>query len=348
MRPGPGTAADGKPKFDLSRFNQDYFDRMRARVIAARKRGMYVSVMLFEGWELEFRDAWGCHPFNRNNNINGVDGDANTDGRGIEYNTLIEGPQGRRVLEFQQAYLRKVIDTVNDLDNALYEVCNEAGGYSTEWQYHIIHFVKNYEAGKPKQHPVGMTFAYKGGTNEDLLQSAADWISPNSGDPANSYRENPPSRYAGKIIVNDTDHLCGHTCGDAVWVWKSFTRGLNVLFMEELPASPTWHDSARDAMGQAARYADKIDLAEMTPQDELASVKYCLAKPGSEYLVFQPGGEGEFKVNLSGGPGPYSVAWLSINTGTTIPGQNVRGGAVTIFSTPFAGPAVLYLKSTSH
>ena len=87
---------------------------------------MYVSVMLFEGWELEFRDAWGCHPFNRNNNINGVDGDANTDGRGIEYNTLIEGPQGRRVLEFQQAYLRKVIDTVNDLDNALYELCNEA------------------------------------------------------------------------------------------------------------------------------------------------------------------------------------------------------------------------------
>ena len=64
--------------------------------------------------------------------------------------------------------------------------------------------------------------------------------------------------------------------------------------------------------------------------------------------VVKPGGEGEFKVNLSGGPGPYSVEWLSINTGTTIPGQNVRGGAVTIFSTPFAGPAVLYLKSTSH
>jgi hypothetical protein len=141
--------------------------------------------------------------------------------------------------------------------------------------------------------------------------------------------------------VNDTDHLCGHTCGDAVWVWKSFTRGLNVLFMEELPASPTWHDSARDAMGQAVRYADKIDLAEMTPHDELASVKYCLAKPGSEYLVFQPGGEAEFKVNLSAGPGPYSVEWLSINTGRTIAGQSVRGGAVTIFSTPFAGPAVL-------
>ena len=36
-RPGPGTALDGKPKFDLTQFNQAYFDRLRARVIAARE-----------------------------------------------------------------------------------------------------------------------------------------------------------------------------------------------------------------------------------------------------------------------------------------------------------------------
>ena len=29
QRPGPGKARDGKPKFDLTRFNQGYFDRMR-------------------------------------------------------------------------------------------------------------------------------------------------------------------------------------------------------------------------------------------------------------------------------------------------------------------------------
>ena len=51
-RTGPGIALDGKPKFDLSRFNQLYFDRLRSRVVAARDKGIYVSVMLFEGWWL--------------------------------------------------------------------------------------------------------------------------------------------------------------------------------------------------------------------------------------------------------------------------------------------------------
>ena len=54
--------ADEKPKFDLTRFNPDYFDRMREHIQAAKARGMYVSVMLFEGWEMQFTDAWIYHP----------------------------------------------------------------------------------------------------------------------------------------------------------------------------------------------------------------------------------------------------------------------------------------------
>jgi hypothetical protein len=345
LRTGPGLATDGKPKFDLTRFNPEYFDRMRNRIIAAKDRGMYVSVMLFEGWELEFRDAWDGHPFNRNNNINDIDGDANGDGRGPEFDMLVDTPTGKKVLAIQEAYIRQVIDTVNDLDNVLYEVCNEAGSYSKDWQYYIIRYVKDYEARKAMRHPVGMTFMYKGGTNDELFNSPADWVSPNTGDPHQSYLEDPPSKYVGKVIVNDTDHLCGHTCGDAVWVWKSFCRGLNVLLMEELTPPPTWHDSAREGMGQTRQYADKINLAEMTPHDELASVHYCLAKPGSEYLVFQPGNRGEFTVDLRDGAGPYAVEWFSVNSGKTVAGKPVPGGGRTIFSTPFGGPAVLYLKS---
>lgn len=53
QRTGPGTASDGLPKFDLKQFNQAHFDRLRARVIAARDRGFYVSIMLFQGWSIE-------------------------------------------------------------------------------------------------------------------------------------------------------------------------------------------------------------------------------------------------------------------------------------------------------
>ena len=32
----------------------------------------YVSVMFFEGWELEYTNAWTYHPFNGPNNVNGI------------------------------------------------------------------------------------------------------------------------------------------------------------------------------------------------------------------------------------------------------------------------------------
>ncbi len=69
----------------------------------------------------------GGIPFNSKNNINGIDGDSNGDGIGTEIDTLANPA----VTRIQEHYVRKVIDTVNDLDNVLYEICNEAGPYST-------------------------------------------------------------------------------------------------------------------------------------------------------------------------------------------------------------------------
>jgi hypothetical protein len=37
---------DEKPKFDLTRFNPEYFDRLRARIKAAGDRGIYVCLDL--------------------------------------------------------------------------------------------------------------------------------------------------------------------------------------------------------------------------------------------------------------------------------------------------------------
>ena len=57
VRTGPGLAADGKPKFDLTVFNEAYFARMRERIIAAGERGIYCAVMLFQGWSLHRTNA---------------------------------------------------------------------------------------------------------------------------------------------------------------------------------------------------------------------------------------------------------------------------------------------------
>jgi len=119
QRTGPGIAKDGGLKYDFNKLNQAYFDRLRSRVIAARDQGIYVDIILF----LPARySQWMYSPYNSANNINGINGDSNGDGVPIEVETLQNGA----LLAFQEAYVKKVIDTVNDLDNVLYEIINEA------------------------------------------------------------------------------------------------------------------------------------------------------------------------------------------------------------------------------
>jgi len=342
-RTGPGVAFDGRPKFDLNTFDEAYFSRLRARVKAAGERGIYVSVMLFEGWESQFLRTEG-HPFRGQNNIQGIKGEASGDKKWIEINTLNQ-PEIRAI---QEVYLRKVIDTVNDLDNVLYETCNEAGPYSTDWQYHMIEYVKSYEAGLPKQHPVGMTFQYQYGSNTTLFNSPADWISPNpdsaTGD--HNYRDNPPAGDGRKVIVSDTDHLWG-VGGDSPWVWKSFLRGLNFLYMDPLNYTtfeplPKNADEVRRNLGYARQYAQRMDLANMTPQPTLCSTGYCLAKAGAEYLAYQPEAGSVFTVELQAGS--YDVEWFDPGTGRTVAGDPSAGGRSASFTSPFTGHSVLYLK----
>ncbi|MEN6427985.1 MAG: DUF6298 domain-containing protein [Phycisphaerales bacterium] len=350
-RTGPGLALDGKPRFDLTRYDPVYFERLHNRVAAARDRGIYVSVMLFEGWGLQFAPgAWEGHPFHPSNNINGIDGDANADGKGVEIHEL----GTRSVTDIQEAYVRKVIDTVNEFDNVLYEISNENHPASTQWQYHMIRFIKEYErqiptrsgAAGPQQHPVGMTFQYKDGTNQVLFDSPADWISPN---PDGGYRDDPPPADGRKVVINDTDHLWG-IGGDLAWVWKSFTRGYNPIFMDPYDGDvlgerldPKW-DSIRRTMGYTLRYAHRMDLSKARPNPEAASTRYCLANPGNEYLVYKPtGGGGSVTVNVS--TGTYAYEWFNPASGQEASrGTQTISDGETVFQCPVQGDAVLFLS----
>jgi acetyl esterase/lipase len=329
-RTGPEMALDGRPRFDLTQFDPDYFDRLRDRVDAARRRGIHVSVMLFEGWALQFADdAWTKHPFHPKNNVNGIDGDTNRDGKAVEIHELADP----KITALQEAYVRKVIETVGDLDNVLYEISNENHPASTDWQYHMIRFIKQVEAGRAQQHPVGMTFQFQGGSNQTLFDSPADWISPN---PDGGYQDDPPVSDGRKVILNDTDHLWG-IGGNASWVWRSFLRGHHPLFMDPYdgkvlarPFDPEF-DPIRRSLGQTLLLADRLDLASMAP--------------GRAYLVYLPEG-GEARVDLAGASGRFAVEWFHPDTGRTKAGDAVDGGGKRSLSSPFEqGEAVLLLET---
>jgi len=259
-------AKDGKPKFDLDSFDPVYFDRLRERVIAAGKAGIYVGVMFFDGWALHLSpapDNVQGHPFFGENNINDVAIKSI-----LDYQVL---PLNSRVEELQKKYIHKVIDTLHDLPNVLWEVANESSGGgtvdqsfaqmmgfsevpewgdSTEWQYWVIDVVKEYEQEQGYDvHPMGMTmqFPVKDQTkvNDPLFQSRAEWISPGYDDeiftegrhpmapdsPPSHWYDNPPENEGQKIVITDTDHYAPGK-GDALWAWKSFLRGHHPILMD--------------------------------------------------------------------------------------------------------------------
>jgi hypothetical protein len=301
-RIGPGLATDGKPQFDLSTFDPLYFDRLRDRVIAAGKEGIYVAVMLFDGFGLHLSlapDHIEGHPFHAANNVNGI---ALTSIN--EYQVL---PLDPAIQALQESYIRKIVDTTADLPNVLYEVANESsgGGHvdrtiadvlglsdvpswgdSTAWQYWVIEFVKQYEQQMGyDQHPIGMTMQFpvqdQSKVNEVLYKSPADWISPGDDEifvageypddaerPASRWLTNPPENVGTKVVLTDTDHYAAGR-GDALWVWKSFLRGHNPILMDfgiinvTSPLDPSFGVPSYESF-EPARYAmgDTLRFAE--------------------------------------------------------------------------------------
>jgi hypothetical protein len=308
--------------------------------------------MLFDGWSISnkggLNNAWPGHPYNKTNNVTGIDGDTNGDNLGEETQTLVDSA----VTVLQDSYVRHVIDAVNDLDNVMYEVSNESTGGSDEvaWEQHIITVVKQYEATKPKQHPVGMTALFPNGNDADLFASTADFISPAA--PGNI--DDVPTATGAKVIIHDTDHICGSCGGSGPWVWKSFTRGVSPVLMDVYdgkyavlsnpdPNNPVFEDT-RVNMGHVLAYASRMNLNAMPPHGELASTGYCLANPstqGGEYLVYLPSG-GSVTVDLRGTSGTLTLEWFNPAIGTVVSGGTTTGGATRTFTAP-AGAAVLYI-----
>jgi hypothetical protein len=360
QRTGPGNGSDGKLKFDLTQFNQAYFDRLRDRARQLNAAGIYAGVYFFSGeWLLRFRFSGDGYPFTGSNNVNGID-----DGGGTGSVTMSET---NTITCVQDAFVRNVIDTLNDLPNVLWIVSQEAPARSTWWNNHLISLARAYEAGKPLQHPIGYG-VLSDNNDATIMNSDADWIAPAARiSPTSSCGSGHP---ACKVNINDSDHSYFGMWNDSAqanrnYFWINFTQGNQTLFMDPYlvfyprekrnlcPSAvhglgsapdPRW-ENVRANMGYIRAYADGMNLAAMVPRPELSSTGHALARVASanpEFLVYAPNG-GDFTVDLSGIGGMLAVEWMDPANGSQTTGASVPAGASRAFSPPFTGDAVLYL-----
>ena len=141
---------DGGMRFDLSRWDESYFRRLKDFMAEAQKRGVVVEMNLF----CPFYDEvlWGANPMNARNNVNGV-GKVPRD----EVYTLKHAD----LTAVQEAVTRKIVTELNAFDNLYFEVANEPyfGGVTIEWQHHVAKLIVETEDRLPNRHLVSMNIA---------------------------------------------------------------------------------------------------------------------------------------------------------------------------------------------
>jgi hypothetical protein len=143
--------ANGGNKFDLSRWDDSYFARLKDFVRHAAQQGIVVEFTLF--CPMYEEKQWELSPMNARNNVNQLEAIGRNDVHTLDRN----GP----LLAIQERLTRKLVSELNEFDNVMFEICNEPyfGGVTLEWQHHIADVIHETERTLSKQHLITQNIA---------------------------------------------------------------------------------------------------------------------------------------------------------------------------------------------
>jgi len=150
--------ANGGNKFDLTKWDPEYFRRLADFVREAGRRGVVVELVLFCPF---YEDAmWELSPMNSRNNVNDIGDVPRTEVYTLKHKDL---------LAVQEAMVRRTVEALKDFDNLYYEICNEPyfGGVTEQWQGHIAQTIVRAEAGFKNKHLIAQNIANKSKKVED-------------------------------------------------------------------------------------------------------------------------------------------------------------------------------------
>ena len=133
--------ANGGNKFDLSRWDDAFFARLRNYLAEAERRGVMVEIVLFCPF---YQDSmWELSPLNPRNNVNGL-------GAGLTRQSAYDlGRLDPAVVSFMDTYVRKIVTEVNRFDNLYFELVNEPYSFDDivpdRFQRHVADLIVSIE-----------------------------------------------------------------------------------------------------------------------------------------------------------------------------------------------------------
>ncbi|HEX5171667.1 MAG TPA: putative collagen-binding domain-containing protein [Cyclobacteriaceae bacterium] len=339
--------ANGGNKFDLSRWDEKYFDRLKDFLREAENRGIVVELALFCPF---YEDKqWVLSPMNNSNNINGT-GD-------IGRNDVYTLDKNGTLLQVQEALVRKIVGELRGFSNLIYEVCNEPyfGGVTMDWQHHIASIIAESERTFDSRHLI----------SQNIANGSARIINPHpSVSVFNFHYASPPYTVAhnfhlNKVIGDNETGFDGNS--DSTYRregWEfilaggglynnldySFTVGHEQGTFKYPPEQPGGGSTAlRKQLGYLQKFISRFDFVHMKSDStivssDISSAKpYVLAERGKQYAVyFFKGGHTGLELDLP--EGTYNVAWMNPLTGEfTKPKSLKHEGAKAKFVSPSFG-----------
>jgi len=295
----------GGNKFDLDHWDPAYFGRFKDFLAQADRRGVFVEICFFNS---QYEDTWPLSPLNAANNIQG---EGRCDWRAAQ--TLKDSALVAR----QDAYVRKLTQEANSLDNVILEICDEPGHIGTgfelsgPWVAHLGDVVVETERGLPKKHllaqevdgPLGGPVDFAADPRFTVIVGQYIW-GDDQGEMGGmkgldfKYKDNKP------IELNETGYFPLWYKGDKiadsrVEAWEFIVGGgaafnhLNGLFTVENPAGKTAeNERVLNALRNLKRFMEGFDFVRMAPDIVLLGgvtrPGFCraLSEPGKQYALY--------------------------------------------------------------
>lgn len=371
-KPGRDLApwAQAGEKFDLTRWNPAYFERLRRFLDEADRQGVVVELNLF--CPLYNDELWAVSPMNAANNVNGLGDCPRT-----EVLTLKHAP----LVAIQTAVTRKIVAEANRFDNLYFEICNEPyfAGVTDAWQRRIADTIQHAERPLPKKHLISWNVA----------NGRKQVVDPHPGVSIfNFHYCVPPDAVEmnyglGRVIgENETGFRGSHDLLYRSEAWDFLLAGgglynnLDYSFTAKHPDG-TFRDyrspgggspELRKQLGILKRFLESFDFVRMKPgKDSIKSVSgglaaWALAEPGRAYAVYmhvplpnKPKDIAQYvrdkvrtDIRIDLPAGRYRAEWVDTKTGgaAAIATFAHAGGVRTLASPEFANDIALRIMAT--
>jgi hypothetical protein len=334
-------------KFDLTQWNEPYFNRLQDFMTETLSRGVVVELSLFCPFYEEMQ--WKLSPFNILNNANGVGNVARTDVYTLD--------KSGGILAFQESMVRKLVAELKSFPNLIYEICNEPyfGGVTLEWQEYISKVISDAERDFPYKHLISQNIA-NGSLkieNPNPLVSVFNfhYAAPPTAVPLNyglnkvigenetGFKGQKDSTYreeawelilSGGGLYNNLDYSFTIQHPDGRYLYPARQPGGG---SPELRKQLSFLKQFMESMNFPAMKPDTLSCPGAIPAGLKA---YVLSEPGRQYAFYLMEGK-QVSPEFTLPAGNYHVEWLDPKTGekTTDPEIIHAGGKITIQSPPY-------------